>query len=142
MFGRCLLKTNFGERKGAILFQKRRHKKVLSGTRFIQNDSHSIHGSHWIQQCTPKGYYLMPNKFYNGLIKSSISCKAGKVKILGILYNSSQFRYTKNSTVIHFTPMFHFFPTWKRQKTSDFLTFSGAIEIQHWCKLSLRVQSY
>ena len=33
---------------------------------------------------------------------------------------------------IHFTSMFDFFTPWKRQKTSDFLTFPGGIEMQHW----------
>ena len=32
--------------------------------------------------------------------------------------------------------MFYFYTPWKRQKTSDFLTFSGGIEIEHWLKMS------
>ena len=40
----------------------------------------------------------------------------------------------------HFQPMFHFFTSWKHQKTSGFLTFSGGFEIQHWLEMGLRVQ--
>ena len=32
-------------------------------------------------------------------------------------------------------PKFHFNTSWKREKTSDFLTISGGIEIEHWCKM-------
>ena len=46
----------------------------------------------------------------------------------------------------HFGPIFHFYTPWKRQKTKDFLTFSGGIEIGlklvnqkylNWVNLSL-----
>ena len=39
----------------------------------------------------------------------------------------------KNLT--HFSPMLHFYTPWKRQKTFDFLMFSGGIEIGHWDKI-------
>ena len=29
---------------------------------------------------------------------------------------------------------FHFYISWKRQKTKGFLTFSGGIEVEHWAK--------
>ena len=32
----------------------------------------------------------------------------------------------------HFRPMFPIYAPWKRHKTSDFLTFSGVIEREHW----------
>ena len=32
----------------------------------------------------------------------------------------------------HFKPMFPFYTPWKRQKTRDFLTFSGFTEREHW----------
>ena len=35
----------------------------------------------------------------------------------------------------HFSPMFHFYTPWKRQKTKGFLTFLGGIEIEHWAKI-------
>ena len=31
----------------------------------------------------------------------------------------------------NFKPMFHFYTPWKRQKTKDFLTFSGGMEMEH-----------
>ena len=31
--------------------------------------------------------------------------------------------------------MIHFYTPWKRQKTSDFLTFSGGVKIEHWAKM-------
>ena len=34
----------------------------------------------------------------------------------------------------HFQPMFHFYNPWKHQKTSDFLIFSGGIEVEHCWK--------
>ena len=33
-----------------------------------------------------------------------------------------------------FSPMFHFHISWKRQKTKDFLTFSGGLEMKYWTK--------
>ena len=35
----------------------------------------------------------------------------------------------------HFSPMFHFYTPWKRQKTKGFLTFLGGTEIEHWAKI-------
>ena len=35
----------------------------------------------------------------------------------------------------HFSPMFHFHTSWKRQKSFNFLTFSGGVEMEHWAKL-------
>ena len=34
--------------------------------------------------------------------------------------------------ITYFMPMLHFYALWKRQKTSDFQTFSGSIEMEHW----------
>ena len=31
----------------------------------------------------------------------------------------------------HFTPMFHLYTSWKSNKTSGFLTFSGGIQMEH-----------
>ena len=33
--------------------------------------------------------------------------------------------------------MFHFYTPWKRQKTKDFLTFSGDIEMEHSANIGL-----
>ena len=38
-------------------------------------------------------------------------------------------------SLTHFSPMSHFYTTWKRQKTIGFLTFSGGIEMWHWTKM-------
>ena len=38
-----------------------------------------------------------------------------------------------NLKLTHFSPVFHFYTLWKRQKT--ILTFSGTIEIEHWAKM-------
>ena len=35
----------------------------------------------------------------------------------------------------HFSPMLHFYTPWKCQKTFEFLTFSGGIEMEHWAKM-------
>ena len=37
-------------------------------------------------------------------------------------------------TLTHFSPMFHFYNLWKRQKIFGFLTFSGGIEMEQWAK--------
>ena len=34
-----------------------------------------------------------------------------------------------------FPPMFYFCTPWARQKTRGFLTFSGDLEMEHWCEL-------
>ena len=39
----------------------------------------------------------------------------------------------------HFSPMSHFYTTWKRQKTIGFLTFSGVIEMWHWTKMDYEI---
>ena len=39
--------------------------------------------------------------------------------------------------ITHFRPMFPFYTPWKRQKTFDFLTFSGGIEREHWPEMGL-----
>ena len=31
--------------------------------------------------------------------------------------------------------MFNFYSPWERQKTTDFLTFSGSIEMEQWLKM-------
>ena len=36
----------------------------------------------------------------------------------------------------HFSPMSHFYTSWKRQKTIGFLRFSGGLEMWHWTKMS------
>ena len=35
----------------------------------------------------------------------------------------------------HFSPMSHFYTSWKPLKTYGFLTFSGGIEMWHWTKM-------
>ena len=39
----------------------------------------------------------------------------------------------KNLT--QFSPMFHSYTPWIRQKSKRFLTFSGFIEMEHWAKM-------
>ena len=36
----------------------------------------------------------------------------------------------------HLQPMFHSYTPWKHQKTSDFLIFSGIIEVEHWLNMA------
>ena len=40
-----------------------------------------------------------------------------------------------NNVLTGFTPMFHFYTPWKRQKIVAFLPFSGGIEMEHWCEM-------
>ena len=55
--------------------------------------------------------------------------------------------YVVHVTLIHFSPIFHFYTPWKRQKISGFLTVfffilggeGGAIEMEHWVKFGLIV---
>ena len=49
--------------------------------------------------------------------------------------NQSTNVHWKWTGLIHFSPMFHFYTTRKRQKTSGFLMFSGAIKREHWTKM-------
>ena len=46
-------------------------------------------------------------------------------------------RYESVETIFwtYFSPMFHFYTPWKRQKTFGFLTFSGSIEMSHCTKM-------
>ena len=41
----------------------------------------------------------------------------------------------------HFNPISHFDTAWKRQKTKSFLTFSEAIEMEHWAKMDWEVKT-
>ena len=47
-----------------------------------------------------------------------------------------EFEHMKTINWTHFTPIFHFCTSWKRQQTSDFLKFSGGIKIEHLAKIS------
>ena len=38
-------------------------------------------------------------------------------------------------SLTHFSPMFHSYSSWKRQKTSGSLMFSGGIDMEHWLKI-------
>ena len=38
----------------------------------------------------------------------------------------------------HFSPVSHFYTSWKRQKTFGFLTFSGGLEKWHWTKMGFQ----
>ena len=38
-------------------------------------------------------------------------------------------------SLIHFSPLLHFYTHWKHQKTYGFLTFLWVIEIWHWTKI-------
>ena len=40
-----------------------------------------------------------------------------------------------NCYFTHFSPIFHFYTLWKRQKTCGFLTFSGGIEMEYCSKM-------
>ena len=42
---------------------------------------------------------------------------------------------TKSIKLTHFSPMFHFYTPWKRQKTFSFSVVSGGIKIEHWTKM-------
>ena len=39
------------------------------------------------------------------------------------------------SNLTHFSPIFHFHTSWKRQKTKGFRAFLGSIEMEHWAKM-------
>ena len=34
-----------------------------------------------------------------------------------------------------FSPVSHFYTSWKHQKTKGFLTFSGGVEMDYWAKM-------
>ena len=55
----------------------------------------------------------------------------------GNLWFANVFSGNRNRpvTLTRFSPMSHFYITWKRQKTIRFLTFSGGPEIWHWTKM-------
>ena len=38
--------------------------------------------------------------------------------------------------------MFYFYTPWKCQKTLDFQTFPGGIEIEHWAKMGANAEGY
>ena len=42
---------------------------------------------------------------------------------------------TPEMYLTHFSPIFHFYTPWKRQKTFDFVTYSGGIGMEHWTKM-------
>ena len=44
-------------------------------------------------------------------------------------------RFFFPSYVIHFSPIFHLYTLLIRQRSKDFLTFSGSIEMEHWVKM-------
>ena len=47
-------------------------------------------------------------------------------------HNNINYTFTLiSSTLIYFTPRFHFYIPWKRQKAKGFLAFSGGIAIEH-----------
>ena len=46
------------------------------------------------------------------------------------------------SNLTHFKPMFHFYISWKHQKTSGFLVFPGRIEVEHWLKMGFKYLQY
>ena len=57
---------------------------------------------------------------------------------------SAQFyRYSLPKCCLNnFSPMFHFYTTWKRQKTFGFLTFSRGIEMEHWAKMGWSIRKW
>ena len=42
----------------------------------------------------------------------------------------------KTAALTYFKLIFHFYSSWKRQKTSGFPTFSGGTEIEHWLEFN------
>ena len=48
------------------------------------------------------------------------------------------YNYVYLRLLTQFSPIFHFYTPWKRQKTKGFLTFSGVIEIEYWAKMCKR----
>ena len=51
-------------------------------------------------------------------------------------YQNMKTEFSRNPSTC-FSPMFHFYTPRKYQKTKGFPTFSGAIEMKHWTKMSL-----
>ena len=58
-----------------------------------------------------------------------------KKVLLNISQNSQENTCARVSFLTHFQPMFHFYTPRKHQKTSGFLMFSRAIEVEHWLKM-------
>ena len=65
------------------------------------------------------------------LITESYSepCRTSKMELFEKTVNGLQLTYFH---VTHFSPTFHFYTPWKRQKTRVFVTFSRRIDIEHW----------
>ena len=56
-------------------------------------------------------------------------------RFTGMAINSANIVNQVKAYLTHFGPMFHFHTSWKRQKSFNFLTFSGGVEMEHWAKL-------
>ena len=44
-------------------------------------------------------------------------------------------------TLTHFSPVWHFYTPWKRQKTKGFQTFLGGIEMSLWTNMGNHVNN-
>ena len=58
----------------------------------------------------------------------------GKVKSWSEIMVRSNFYF---GSLNHFQWIFHFSTHWKHRKSSNFLMFSGRIEVEHWLKMGL-----
>ena len=85
---------------------------------------------------------MFPLQFFENFLKfyckeHVYSCKVALKPTYFSSYSSVKFLYHELliiRTLPYFSLMFHFYTSWKRQKSKGFLTFSGGIEMDHWLK--------
>ena len=84
--------------------------------------------SAWVFSCKCAAYFHK-NTFGRRLLHSSQF-----LAVEPLSENSGNFRRNRNR-LTHLSPLWHFYTSWKRQKTYGILTFSGGIEMWHWTKM-------
>ena len=61
-----------------------------------------------------------------------MSYGSAKMHILLTLLKKNALDTLNLMSLTHFSPMFHSYTPWKRQKNFGFLTISGGQEMEHW----------
>ena len=84
---------------------------------------------HSIQHNETSGYTFLMKLIAQINISKSPSKSHQKVQTRVLFWMDFVFSLT------HFSPMSHFFTSWKRQETYSFLTFSGGTGIWNWAKM-------
>ena len=59
----------------------------------------------------------------------------GDMKETALTYDNYMILCSSIISLTDFTPMFHFYPPWKQQKTRGFQPLSRGMEKEHWRKL-------